>query len=88
MSSPASGRTWIVMARWFFGNGFVRQSDVTLCSGSAGTATADSVTAAIPAASKPGGVSAVVLTIATSEVPKDGSIIVTDNADTAAVAPA
>ena len=78
----------MVMARWFFVNEFVRQSNVTRCSGSAGTVTADSVTAAIPAASKPGAVSAVVLTIAISEAPKDGSIIVTDNADTAVVAPA
>jgi hypothetical protein len=72
------------MARWFFVNGFVRQSDVARCSGSAGTATVDSVTAAMPVASKPVAVSAVVPTIATSEASKDGSIIVTDNAATAA----
>ena len=42
----------------------------------------------MPAVQKPAAISAVVLTIATSEAPKDGSIIVTDNADTAAVAPA
>jgi hypothetical protein len=76
------------MARWFFVNGFVRQSDVTRCSGSVGTATAGNVTAAMPAVQKPAAISAVVLTIATSEAPKDGSIIVTGNADTAAVAPA
>jgi hypothetical protein len=76
------------MARWFFVNGFVRQPDATRCSGSVGTATADNVTAAKRAASKPAAVSAVVLTIATREAPKDGSIIVTGNADTAGVAPA
>ena len=76
------------MARWFFVNGFVRPLVATQCSGSAGTATADSVTAAMRAAWKPGAGSDAALTAATSEAPKDGSIIVTGNADTATVAPA
>ena len=76
------------MARWFFVNGFVRLSDATQCSGSAGTATADSVTAARPAALKPGAGSAAAPTTATSEAPKDSSIIATGSADTAVVAPA
>ena len=76
------------MARWFFVNGFVRPLDATQCSGSAGTATADSGTAAMRAAWKPGAGSDAAPTAATSEAPKDGSIIVTGNADTAAVVPA
>jgi len=40
------------------------------------------------AAWRPGAGSDAVLTIATSEAPKGGSIIVTGNADTAVVAPA
>jgi hypothetical protein len=76
------------MARWFFVNGFVRPLDARQCSGSAGTATADSVIAAMRAAWKPGAGSDAVPTTATSEVPKDGSIIATGNADIAVVAPA
>jgi hypothetical protein len=76
------------MARWFFVNGFVRPFGATQCSGSAGTATADSATAAMRAAWKPGAGSDAVLTAATSEVPKDGSITATGNADIAVVAPA
>ena len=88
MSSPAWQRTWIRRARWFFGNAFVRQSDVTRCSGSAGTATADSVTAATTAALKPDADSDAAPTTDTSEALKDGSIIATGNANTAVVAPA
>ena len=73
------------MARWFFINAFVRLSDAAQCSGSAVTATADTVTAAMPAALKHGADSAAAPTTDTSEAPKDGSIIVTGNADTAAV---
>ena len=76
------------MARWFFVNGFVRLSDATQYSGSAVTATAGSVTAARPAAWKPGAGSDAVPTAATSEAPKAGSIIATGNANTAVVAPA
>jgi hypothetical protein len=76
------------MARWSFVNAFVRLQDATQSSGSAGTATAGSVTAAITAAPKPGAGSAAAPTTGTSEVWKEGSIIVTGNADTAIVAPA
>jgi hypothetical protein len=76
------------MARWFFVNGFVRPLDAMQCSGSAGTATADNVIAAMHAAWKPGGGSDAVPTAATSEAPKDGSIIATGNVNTAVVAPA
>ena len=76
------------MARWFFVNGFVWPLDATQCSGSAGTATADSVTAAMRAAWKPGAGSDAVPTAATSVALKDGSIIATGNANTAVVAPA
>jgi hypothetical protein len=76
------------MARWFFVNGFVRPLDATQCSGSAGTATAGNVTVAMRAAWKPGAGSGAVPTAATSEAPKDGSIIATGNANTAVVAPA
>ena len=76
------------MARWFFVKGFVRPSDAMQCSGSAGTATADNVTAAMRAAWKPGAGSDAAPTAATSEAPKDGSIIATGNANTAVVAPA
>jgi len=76
------------MARWFFVNGFVRSSDATHCSGSAGTATADNVTTAMHAAWKPGAGSDAAPTAATSEAPKDGSIIATGNVNTAVVAPA
>ena len=88
MSSPASGRTWIVTARWFFVNGFVRLPAATQCSGSAVTATAGNVTAAKPAAWKPGAGSDAAPTAAISEAPKDGSIIATGNSDTAVVEPA
>jgi hypothetical protein len=76
------------MARWFFVNGFVRPLDATQCSGSAGTVTVDNVTAATPAASKPAEGSVAAPTAATSEVPKDGSIIATGNANIAIDAPA
>ena len=76
------------MARWFFVNGFVRPLDAMRCSGSAGTAIADNVTAAMRAAWKPGAGNDAVPTAATSEVPKDGSIIATGNANTAVVASA
>jgi len=76
------------MARWFFVSGSVRLSDATLCSGFAGTATADNVTAATPAVSKPAEGSVAALTAVTSEVPKDGSIIGTGSGVIAAVAPA
>jgi hypothetical protein len=76
------------MARWFFVNGFVRPLGATQCSGSAGTATADSVTAAMRAAWRPGAGSDAAPTAATSEVPKDGSIIATGNANIAIDAPA
>jgi hypothetical protein len=76
------------MARWCFVNGFVRPLDATQCSGSAGTATADNVTAAMRAAWKPGAGSDAVPTVATSGVPKGGSITATGNANTAVVAPA
>ena len=76
------------MARWFFVNGFVRPLDATQCSGSAGTATADNVTAAMRAAWKPGVGNDAVPMAVTSEAPKDGSIIATGNADIAIDAPA
>jgi hypothetical protein len=50
--------------------------------------TVDNVTAATPAASKPAEGSVAAPTAATSEVPKDGSITATGNADIAVVAPA
>jgi len=76
------------MARWSFVNAFVRLQDVTQFSGSAGTATEGSVTAVMPAASKPAAASAAALTTDTSEARKESSIIVTANADTASAAPA
>ncbi len=76
------------MVRWSFVNAFVRLRDVTQFSGSAGTATEGSVTAVIPAASKPAAASAAAPTTATSEARKEGSIIVTASADTAIAAPA
>jgi hypothetical protein len=74
--------------RWFFGNAFVRLSDARQCSGSAGTATGGSVTAAKPAAGKLGAGSDGAPTTDTSEARKESSIIVTGNADIAAAAPA
>jgi hypothetical protein len=75
------------MARWYFSSGFVRTLDAKQCSGSAGTATADSVTAATRAGWRLGAGSDAVPTAATSEAPKDGSIIATGNANIAVVAP-
>ena len=74
------------MARWSFGNAFVRLSDATPFSGSAGTATAGSVTAAKPVALKPGAGSAAAPTTGTSEARKEDSIIATASADTAIAA--
>ena len=76
------------MARWFFVNGFVRLSDATQFSGSAGTATGDSVTAARSAAPKPGAGSAAAPTTGTSEARKESSIIGIGSEDTAIAAPA
>lgn len=76
------------MARSFFVNAFVLASVATQCSGSAGTAITDNVTAATPAVTKPAASSDAAPTTATSEARKDNSIIVTGNADTAVVAPA
>ena len=76
------------MARWSFGNAFVRLSDATPFFGSAGTATADSVTAATAAELKPGAASVAAPTIAISEARKESSITETGNANIAAVAPA
>ena len=77
------------MARWSFVNGFVRLSDATQSSGSAGTATADSVTAATTAALKPDADSDAAPTTDTSEALNESSTIVTGSADTvAAVVPA
>ena len=76
------------MARWSFVNGFVRLSGATQFSGSAGTATADSVTAATPAALKPGADSAAAPTTGTSEARRESSIIATGSEDTAIAAPA
>jgi hypothetical protein len=73
------------MARWFFVNAFVRLSDAAQCSGSAGTATAGSVTAARPAALKHGADSDAAPTTDTNEARKESSIIVTGSADTVAV---
>jgi hypothetical protein len=76
------------MARWSFVSVFVRLSAATLFSGSAGTATGDSATAAKPAVPRPGAGSVAGPMRGTSEARKDGSIIATANADTAVVAPA
>jgi hypothetical protein len=75
------------MARWSFVNGFVRLSDATQSSGSAGTVTADTVTAARSAVPKPGAGSAAALTPDTSKVRKASSIIGTGSANTAVVVP-
>lgn len=76
------------MARWSFVNAFVRLPAATPSSGSAGTATAASVTAATGAALKPGADSAAAPTTGTSAARKESSIIVTANAGTAIAAPA
>lgn len=76
------------MARWSFVNAFVLLQDVVQFSGSAGIATGDSVTAAMPAAPKRAWVSVAAPTTGTSEARKENSIIVTANADIAIAAPA
>jgi hypothetical protein len=86
LSSPARRRAWIFMARRSFVNGLAL--DATRCSGSAGTVIADSAIAVPRAAPKPGAGSVAAPTTVISEAPKGSSIIVTDSADTAVVAPA
>ena len=76
------------MARQSFVSVFVRLSAATQFSGFAGTATADSDTAAMPAAPKPDADSGAAPTTDISEARKESSIIVTDNEDTAIAAPA
>jgi hypothetical protein len=76
------------MARWFFVSGFVRSLDATPCSGSAVTATADNVIAAMPAGWKPGADRDAEPTTGTSEARKDGSIIATGSEVTVIAAPA
>ena len=76
------------MARWSFVNAFVRRSDAMQFSGSAGTATADSVTAATTAALKPGAGSAAAPMTDIGAARKESSIIAIGSADTAIAAPA
>jgi len=69
-------------------NAFVRRSDATQSSGSAGIVTAASVTAARIVAWKPGTDSAAAPTAAISEARKESSIIAAGSADTGIAAPA
>jgi len=76
------------MARSFFVSGFASALDATQCSGSAGTAIADSAIAVPPAEAKPGSGSAAAPTAATSEARKGDSIIATASGNTGAAVPA
>jgi hypothetical protein len=76
------------MARRFFVNGFASTLDATRCSGSAGTAIADSAIAVPSAAMKPGAANAAAPTAGISGAPKGVSIIATVNGNTGTDAPA
>ena len=82
LSSPAREGAWRSTAKSFYGNGSAAAAAaaVTRCFGSAGTATADSVIAAVIAAPKPAVANAAAPTAATSGAWKAGSIIATGNA--------
>ncbi|MEK7995870.1 MAG: hypothetical protein AAB403_18890 [Planctomycetota bacterium] len=72
------------MAKWFSGSEFAAAADATRCSGSAGTAIADSAIAAPHAALQPGSSKDAAPTAATSGARKDGWTIATGNASTGA----
>jgi hypothetical protein len=69
----------MVMARWFFVNGFAWAWDATRCSGSAGTAIAVNATAAPSVAIRPDAGNAVVPTAVINRALKDGSTTATDS---------
>jgi hypothetical protein len=71
---------WRPAAKLFYVSGFAGVPDAANCSGSAATATEDSVTAARHVATKPTVTSGASLTGAISKAPKDGSIIETVSA--------
>ena len=73
------------MAKRFCGNGFALVKNARRFSSSVGTVIADTATAAIHAAGKPGASSGGAPTAATKRVPKAGSIIAIGSGSTGAV---